>query len=248
MTATAAASATMSDAPPHALSLAPSLSRRRRIALGKAARDLYDVLDAFAHEGRHPVRDLLTASTRAFAFGQHYPHDDIEDTGTGCAWYYHAHDSSAARQSDEHGHFHCFMYTELLGPRARPVAMPENPDVQNGGLVHIVAISFGTAGVPTRLFVPNRWVTDEWMYRANDLIPLIERFAIVSDKRFDLTSRWLAAILRVCQPQIADLLRERDRALAEHRLVDTVGLAEDRSLEIVSTAEFDLDATLDLLE
>ena len=238
----------MSNAPPLALPLAPSLSKRRRIALRKAARDLYDVLDAFAREGRHPVRDLLNATSGAFALGQHYPYNDIEDTGTGCAWYYHAHDPAAARQWDEHGHFHCFMYTELLGPRARPVAMPENPDVQKGGLVHIVAISFDTAGVPTRLFVPNRWVTDEWMYRASDLIPLIERFVIVSDKRFDLTSRWLAAILRVCQPQIGDLLRERDRVLAEHRLVDPAGLAEDRPLDIVATSAFDLDAILGVLE
>ncbi|MCY7389881.1 MAG: hypothetical protein LH481_17800 [Burkholderiales bacterium] len=226
--------------------LAPP-SRRRRIALRKAAGDLYAVLDAFAREGRHPVRDLLIGTPDAFAVGQHYPHHDIEDPATGCAWYYHAHDPAVARHWDEHGHFHCFMYTELLGPRARPVALPGNPDVQKGGLVHVIAISFDASGVPTRVFVPNRWVTDEWLYRARDVIPLIDRFVITNDTRFDLTSRWLTAILRVCQPQIAGLLRDRDRLLAERRMVDPAGFAEDRLLEVVSTAPLDLDAVLGAL-
>ena len=209
-----------------------------------AASELYEVLDAFAQEGRHPVRDVLPTSPDAFMCLEHYPPGDVEDAGTGCAWYYHAHSPAEARQRGEHGHFHCFMYTELLRAAARPIALPEYPDFKKGGLVHLIAISFDPNGAPMRLFAPNRWVTGEWMYRAEDIIPLIDSFLIVSDTRFALTSRWLAATLRVCHPQIARALRERDRILDERRVIDPQGFAEDRSLEIVSSLPLNLDGAL----
>lgn len=206
--------------------------------------EFYEVLDAFTREGRHPVRDLLDASPSPFASGEHYPPGDIEDRGTGSSWYYHAHAPNEARAFDEHGHFHCFMYTELLADTARPIALPQHPDLLNGGLVHLIAISFDANGVPTRLFAPNRWVTDEWMYPADDVVALIECFSIVSDPRFSLTSRWLAAILRLCHSQIETVLRERDRVLDARRKIDPDGFTEDRSVEIVSSLPFDLDAAV----
>ena len=207
-----------------------------------AASALYDVLDAFARESRHPVRDILSASKGAFTFGEHYPVSDVEDAGTGCAWYYHAHAPTEARQWDEHGHFHCFMYTELVDKAARPIALPEYPDFKKGGLVHLIAVSFDASGVPVRLFAPNRWVTDEWMYAAEDIIPLIDRFSIVSDTRFALTSHWLTAMLRLYRPQIASVLHARDHALFARHEIDPDGFTEDPALEIVSSVAIDLDA------
>lgn len=209
-----------------------------------AAVALYDVLDAFARAGRHPVRDVLSASPKAFTLSEHYPAGDVEDSETGCAWYYHAHEPALTRQWGEHGHFHCFMYTELLDKAALPIALPEDADFNRGGLVHLIAISFDASGIPTRLFAPNRWVTGEWMYGADDISALIDRFSISRDARFALTSRWLSAILRLFQPQIGSVLRERDRVLCARRKIDPEGFAEDRSLEIVSSAVINLDATL----
>jgi hypothetical protein len=209
-----------------------------------AASELYDVLEAFAREGGHPVRDVLKDLPEPFTSGRHYPLDDVEDAGTGCAWYYHAHAPNEARRTCEHGHFHCFMYTELVDKAAQPIALPDDADFDKGGLIHIIAISFDSDGVPTRLFAPNRWVTGEWMYGAEDVIAIIARFSIASDNRFALTSRWLEAMLRLCRPQIASVLRERDHVLRSRREIDPEGFTEDRSLEIVSSVDFDLDAQL----
>lgn len=230
------------------VSAPPALPRWRLGKMRRAVSELYEVLDAFAQGARHPVRDILPTSPDAFMCLEHYPPGDVEDAGTGCAWYYHAHSPAEARQRGEHGHFHCFMYTELLGAAARPIALPEDPDFKKGGLVHLIAVSFDASGAPIRLFAPNRWVTGEWMYRAEDIIPLIDRFSIVSDTRFALTSRWLAATLRVCHPQIARVLRERDRVLNDRLKTDPKGFAEDRSLEVVSTLPFNLDAVLSALD
>ena len=225
-----------------------ALPRRRLAAMRRAAGDLFGTLEEFARHGRHPVRDVLAASAKDFTRWEHYPPGDVEDRATGCAWYYHAHDPSEARPWEEHGHFHCFMYSERVRAGATPISMPANPDFAKGGLIHLLAVSVDSSGTPTHLFAPNRWVTGEWMYPAADVIPLIDRFAIGGDTRFALTNRWLTAILRLFQPQIAWLLRDRDRVLAARREVDPAGFADDRSFEVVSTLSFDLDAQLAALD
>lgn len=214
-------------------------TQRRRAAMRRASHDLLAVLEDFARQGQHPVRDVIAASD-GFVRGAHYPAADVEDAQTGCAWYYHAHEPSSAMSWDEHGHFHCFMYTECLGRAAQPIALPEQPDFERGGLVHIAALSFDANGTPTRLFIPNRWVTDEWLYPARDVIALIDRFTINSEARHPLTSRFLSAILRLLQPQIAEALRQRDRVLRARGSQRVRDLAEDRSIQVVSSVACDL--------
>lgn len=225
-----------------------ALPRQRLAAMRRAARDLFDVLDAFARAGGHPVRDVLTTSPDPFTRWERYPLGDVEDRATGCAWYYHAHDPSPARPWEEHGHFHCYLYTELLPANAKPIALPAHPDFEKGGLVHLVAISLDLNGMPVRLFTINRWASDEWMYPAGDIIPLIDRFEIGNDTRFALTSRWLGVMLRILRPQIAWLLHERDRFLGEYRTVDPAGATEDESIDVTSTVTFNLDDHLAALE
>lgn len=217
--------------------------QRRLLVRRRAARDLFEILESFAREGRHPVRDVVTPSD-TFSCWEHCPPADVEDTGTGCAWYYHAHDPAHALPWDEHGHFHCFMYTERMGQAARPITLPTTPDYCKGGLVHLAAFSFDANGTPMRLFIPNRWVTDEWLYPARDVIALIDRFCILSDQRYELTSRFLATILRLFHPHISAALRERDRIIEERGKDDLLRFTEDRSVEVVSSIAFDLDACL----
>jgi hypothetical protein len=222
-------------------------TQRRLLIRRRAARDLFEILESFAAEGRHPVRDVVTP-TDTFTCWEHYPPADVEDTGTGCAWYYHAHDPAHALPWDEHGHFHCFMYTERLGRTAKPIALPSNPDYRKGGLVHLAAVSFDAKGTPIRLFIPNRWVTDEWLYPARDVIALIDCFCIISDQRYELTNRFLAAILRLFHPHISAALRERDRIIEERGRGGPQRFTEDRSVAVVSSIAFDLDASLAALE
>jgi hypothetical protein len=226
-----------------------TLSRRRLGSMRRAAGDLFDVLEAFAREGRHPVGDTIASPGGDFACAQHYPSADVEDPATGCAWYYHAHGADQALAWDEHGHFHCFMYTERLSPSARPIALPVQPDLQNGGLVHLAAISFDAHGTPMRLFIPNRWVTDEWLYPGRHVVALLDHFSIeASEPHHALTTRFLAAVLRLFHPHIAAMLHARDKAIRARGKKRAREFTEDRSIPVATSIAFDLDAHMAALD
>lgn len=207
----------------------------------EAERDLFQILNRFSREGRHPVGDLFAVAEGPFTTFTRYPSDGVGDAADGFAWYYHAHDPAADRPWGENGHFHCFAYTESLGSTASPWALPPMPDLEAGGLIHLVAVCVNAEGVPDRLFTLNRWASDEWLYRAEDVIPLVDRFRVRRDPRFPLTSRWLSALLRLLQPQIAWLLQERDAVLTDLWGRHPEGFSEDPSVEVTSTLTFDLD-------
>ena len=192
----------------------------------------------------HPVREVIASGPQPFTRYQHYPPEDVDDVTAGYAWYYHAHEPSEARGWEEHGHFHCYAYPALLAgatPLARP---PEGDASHEAGMTHLLALCCSNRGVPNRLMTVNRWVTNEWMYPADDLIPLIERFVIAPHLPFPLVGRWLSAMFRVLSPQIMWLMHERDRVLASARERDPLGYTEDRTLEVLSSISFDLDAHL----
>ena len=214
----------------------------------RGARELFGVLELFARDGRHPVSDVLAESAGDFTAFRRYPDDGVGGGTDRCAWYYHAHDPPDARGWDENGHFHCFAFTELLRPGAAPVALPPDPDFERGGLVHLAGLCVDADGVPRRLFSLNRWASEEWLYPAGDVVPLVERFRVVNDTRLALTSRWLAATLTLLQPQISWLLHERDAVLEARRRIDPIGFSEDPSIEVASTVEFDLDQHLKALD
>lgn len=225
-----------------------TLPRRRLARLRAATRELLAVLEEFSRLGRHPVRDLMPGTDKSFVRYEHYPVGDVDNPVRGYAWYYHAHDPSEARPWSEHGHFHCYAYTELLPDDASPIALPAEPDFAGGGLCHLVGLCVDLDGLPTRLFTINRWASDEWMYAAEDVIPLIDGFSIDGNAVYALTSRWLGAMLRILQPQIAWLLYERDRVLAARRAIDPLGFSEDQSIDVTSTLAFDLDAHITAIE
>ncbi|MBX9777941.1 MAG: hypothetical protein K2Y71_26470 [Xanthobacteraceae bacterium] len=227
--------------------LAP-LPRRRLVAMRAAARDLFAVLEAGARKGSHPVGDPLAASPEAFTRWTYYPPEPVDDAKTGSGWFYHAHEPSEARRWSEHGHFHCFSLVDRLRKGAKPLALPADPDPDKARTVHLVAISIEQSGVPQRLFATNRWVTGEWMHAAGDVVPLIDEFAIHTDKRFRPTSRWLSAMLRLFQPQIAWLLHERDLVIGERRAQGADDFTEDQKIEAVAVATIDVDAQLAALD
>lgn len=234
----------MTRASPDQVASPAALPDARVAALGQAREDLLDVLAAFRKSGGHPVRDVIASGPQPFTWYQHYPPGDVDDVPAGYAWYYHAHEPGETRSWHENGHFHCYAYPALLAG-APPLALPPEGDAEpEAGLVHLLGISCSDRGVPNRLFTLNRWATNERMYAANDLLPLIDRFVIAPELPFPLVGRWLSAMLRVLSPQVTWLLHERDRVLAEARARDPLGYSEDRALEVVSTIAFDIDAHL----
>lgn len=223
----------MTDSDEDMLAMLPT-DRRERLAT--AADTLFSVLSEAVNEGRHFLLDLI--GEVPFAQWSHYPAEDVHDTDTGALFFYHAH-APEDRGADEHGHFHCFVErSRLLAPDA-PLARPD-ADASGRQLCHLVAISMDHRGVPVELFTTNQWVTDEWLYPADAVIPLIDRFAFSDPGAASLAARWLAAFIALHQPVIARLLQERDAAL-EIGTGGGAGKWGDPDLEVPSRRPVDID-------
>lgn len=226
-----------------------SLSEAELGRMQAAADEMIAVLEQAAAEGKHILIDILNAKDDApFTEWQHYPPGDVRDKKNGAVWFYHAHaEDDGDRPWIEHGHFHTFVYTEHVGEDVEPIALPRDPDHEKGGLCHLIALSFDQSGTPIRVFTTNRWVADEWLYPAEEVIRLLDKFVLETD-RFNLTTRWLMAAINLFRPQIEWSLRERDKALAELREIDPAGFAENQAHEVLSSFPFDLAGQIEAVE
>ena len=223
--------------------------KERLLAMQAAADEMIAVLEDAAEQQKHILIDVLNATdSEEFTQWQHYPPGDVHDRENGAVWFYHAHaEDEAARPWSEHGHFHLFVHSRHADPKAEPIALPPEPDMEKGGLCHLVAISFDHAGTPIRVFTTNRWVAMEWQYPAEEVIRLLDSFNL-DNTEFALTTRWLIAALKLFRPQIEWSLRERDRAIDKLRQKDPEGFSEDRSIEVLSSFPFDLGSQIDAIE
>ena len=194
---------------------------------------------------------------------QHYPPDDIYDPESHAQYFYHAHPPEV-RMAGEQGHFHTFLRPRGMPPGTRPLIMPElaiadspaapagpavpqpNQGAGNDELSHLVAIAIDGAGEPYRLFTTNRWVTGETWYRAEDVIAMLDRFAIDLARPSWPLNRWLTALFRLFRPEMAELLRARDAAVMSwrRRHRGKVHVFEDRRLEIASAVDIDVGEQL----
>lgn len=224
------------------------LSRAQLLAMQQAADDMMGVLQEAAEQGIHILTDVLASSDEAFTQWQHYPPGDVKDKKAGAIWFYHAHaEDEVARPWDEHGHFHTFIYTEHFDGADAAIALPEKIDEKKGGLTHLVAISFNKEGLPMKVFTTNRWVTDEWMYSAEETIERLDKFKIETGAH-RLTSRWLVAALQLFRPQIEWSLRHRDQFIEQLKAADDKPFDADQDHEVLSAFSFDLMAQIDSIE
>ncbi len=226
-----------------------AIPRDNLLFMQKAADDMIAVLEAAAEQEKHILMDVISATVPdEFTQWQHYPPGDVHDRDKGALWFYHAHaEDEAARPWSEHGHFHLFVYSEHVKEGVEPIALPPEPDMENGGLCHLVAISFDQSGTPMRIFTVNRWVAMEWQYPAEEVIRLLDYFDL-DNEEFSLTSKWLIAAVKLFRPQIEWSLRERDKVIEKMREKDPEGFSEDENIEVLSSFPFDLGGQIDAIE
>ncbi|MGB6116760.1 MAG: hypothetical protein WBF87_00940 [Mesorhizobium sp.] len=149
---------------------------------------------------------------------EHYPAGDVFDAASGAQWFYHCH--PAEEGEAEHGHFHCFV----------------RPDGTNGPIHHLIAIGVDSYGRPLRLFTVNQWVVgDDWLPAA-ETVALLPRFDVQMPRPSYLVNRWLTAIVTAHEADIANLIRQRDAALAEWP--GEGDKRQDRALEVTSELAF----------
>jgi hypothetical protein len=168
-----------------------------------------------AKSGENVLRETLRDAP--VAAWEHYPPGDVFDPESGGQWYYHCHLPPA--DDIEHGHYHCFV----------------RPDGAQGPVHHLIAVGVDPYGKLHRLFTVNQWVVGDAWLDAEPTIALLPRFDMELAKPSYLVNRWLTAVLRQYQPEIAQLIRDRDARLTSHAGEGDIRAArDDRSLEVTS--------------
>ena len=211
---------------------------------------------SLAARGGSVVREAVGRTGEAEAW-RHYPDGDAYDPLSHAQYFYHRH--PPADEADQHGHFHLFLRAEgmprgtmpLLLPEAAIASLPTPPQAapfKRGGrdeVAHLVAIALDAAGEPVRLFTTNRWVTGETWYRADDVIRMLDCFTLDAADPASALNLWLAAIVRLYQPEIATLLHRRDEAVMDpKRRRRRIEVFEDPKFEVISSLAIDLDQRL----
>ncbi len=192
---------------------------------------------------------VLLEPYEAFVEWDHYPENDIFDPETFSQAYYHSHEVDD--RGPEHGHFHLFLDEEARPKTMEPLFIPkpdEEGDIET--LTHLVGISMDYKSLPKQLFTVNHWVTDEIVYKAKDMIPLIDRFDLDIQHPNWHVNIWLTNMVRLYRPHIEALLIERDRVreafltgLSEPLKNDPdYSVFEDENIEILSHLSIDIDA------
>ena len=237
------------------------MNRRER----EAVATLRECREVLAARGSTVIHEATNAGAADVAEWRHYPDGEVYDPASHAQYFYHRHPTPAKKrpaQPEEHGHFHLFLRGEGMPAGTTPLLMPDFAVANAPGprqsaplklghsdeVCHLVALSVDPMGEPLRLFTTNRWVTGETWYRADDVIRMIERFRIQSERPSALLNRWIGALVSLFEPEIATLLLDRDRAILEQRWRWRGNVLEDPRLEITSSLEIDLDARLARVE
>jgi hypothetical protein len=200
----------------------------------------------------------VTAGSPVTCVWRHYPDGEVYDSRSHAQYFFHAHPENQ-RRGAEHGHFHTFMRAEGMPLGVTPLLLPElavadaatlppqAAPLKRGArdeVSHLVAIAIDTRGEPIRLFTTNRWVTGESWYRADDVIQMLDRFAIAATEPSAVLNRWVGAMIQLFRPQIAALLRTRDETVMAWRRRRRTHVFDDHRLEVTSSLEIELDAQL----
>lgn len=222
--------------------LLPEKQLKRMVEAGHEVLEVHRVL---AKTGDNLVGELLRGQ-EAFYEWDHYPPGDVYDADSHSQYYYHAHPADE-RFEREHGHFHTFLRPKGMPKGMKPLAikgakMPKDP---NDKLSHLIAISMDSSGFPFRLFTTNRWVTGEVWYKAEDVVTMLDFFEIDHTRPSWPVNRWITAFVQLFKPQIAQLVRARDRFLEDWQRENlSEDVYEDRALEITSAMDISVEDQL----
>lgn len=209
--------------------------------MAEAGRRALDCVRVLGKTNDNLVGEVLRDQGEFYEW-DHYPKGDVYDWESHSQYYYHAH--PAELRGGEHGHFHTFLRPKGMPKGVIPAHLPdyEEPKDQNDDLSHLVAFSMDSAGLPTRIFTTNRWVTGEAWYTADDVIRMLDYFLMDLAYPSWPVNVWITAMMQLFRPQIEDLLHKRDKALAEWEAGHPgINAYEDRDLEITSILEVSVE-------
>ncbi len=193
--------------------------------------------------GSNIVWEILRQS-EPFKQWTHYPKGDVFDKESYSQYYYHAHPRTPTGEiwHDENGHFHLFMRKKGIPAaiQALEIDRSQRPEgSKEDDICHIISISMDKQGYPIRLFTTNRWVSGESWYKAEDIITLLDYFNIDHSYPSWPLNLWLSSMVRVYKEEMADLLYQRDAAIAAWKKTHPDSNPyEDRGIEVPSIYNF----------
>lgn len=186
---------------------------------------------AYAQRGSSLAVAALAGAQR-FVTLAHHPRRDVADARTGVRFYYHAH----RHGTGEHGHFHLFAYRS------------PTPGQAAQRFFHLAALSLDHRGQPLQWFTTNQWVTGEHWAPAADVHQALAGFSVQTRGRLAPVAQWLTAMVTLFRPQLAQLLTDRDRALARHTEGSThAAVWANREIDVLSSTSADLHARVQQL-
>jgi hypothetical protein len=181
---------------------------------------------AWANQGRTVLYPFIGRSNR-FQAWEHYPRNDVTDDMGAWQFYYHAHDQSregGERHPAEHGHIHFFR---------RSVS---------GALSHVAGLSLDAKGTPLTWFATNQWVTGEEWKSANALVKDLAGMRMATRGPLAGAAKWLACMVHAYHEPICEMLKTRDKSLAQHcksRSISKAQARADRGVAVWSTHPID---------
>ena len=193
----------------------PELTRwRQKVFLGYAAQVLEAQQKMTTNKGKNILHYTLQKKRRHERMS-HYPKGDRIDHSTGSQYFYHCHRENY--ESNEQGHFHCFMRYKYIPKRIKPTALPDWDKYIDNPMTHIVAIGMNRFGQPIRLFTVNRWVTSEILYDAVHTSYFLKRYkmTLIDDPYWQVLDKWVEGMLHLFSPQILWLHQERENRVQE---------------------------------
>ncbi len=193
----------------------PELTRwRQKVFLGYAAQVLEAQQKMTTNKGKNILHYTLQKKRRHERMS-HYPKGDRIDHSTGSQYFYHCHRENY--ESNEQGHFHCFMRYKYIPKRIKPTALPDWDKYIDNPMTHIVAIGMNRFGQPIRLFTVNRWVTSEILYDAVHTSYFLKRYkmTLIDDPYWQVLDKWVEGMLHLFSPQILWLHQEREKRVQE---------------------------------
>ncbi len=223
----------------------PKLSAEVRTALLGHAEQLLAAEHAMrSPKGQHILHHILQPHI-APEKNQHYPKGDRIDAKTGAQYFYHCHREN--HQTEEHGHFHCFIRYPQIPKNIQPKPITDWDKYIHNPMTHLIAIGMNRHGKPIRLFTVNRWVTSEIVYEATHTPQLINQFAFQNNTKtashWHILDQWVTSMLKLFAPQIEYLQRRRDALLKTHP--ETV--YNDKTLNEITTLSIHIEAQIQWL-
>lgn len=176
----------------------------------------------------------------------HYPKGDRIDHNTGAQYFYHCHREDY--ETEEHGHFHCFLRYKHIPKHIKPTKLTDWDKYIENPMTHLVTIGMNCLGQPIRLFSVNRWVTSEICYDAKHTPNFLRRFKMTKqdDPYWVVLDQWVEGMLHLFAPQIAWLNIERDRIYHQHRInKPDINTYENEGLELISEIDININQQIE---